>query len=139
MYLLDTNTCIALLRDRTPASARIVHRLVAHDVGEIAVSALTVAELEYGVARSREPVANRRRLAQFLLPLQILPFDSLAAFHYGIVRAELELQGAGIGPIDTLLAAHALSVRAVMVTGNVREFRRVAELEVEDWGARARE
>lgn len=94
---------------------------------------LTVAELEYGVERSREPTTNRRRLHQFLLPLQVMAFDHAAASHYGAVRAGLEARGAGIGPIDTLLAAQALSVRAVMVTNNLREFRRVTGLAVEDW------
>ena len=133
MYLLDTNTCITLIRRRTEGAERILRRLTRHAVRDVAVASLTVAELEYGVARSRDPQTNRARLDQFLLPLQILPFDDAAAAEYGRVRADLEAGGVGIGPIDTLLAAQALSLSAVMVTNNTKEFERVRGLIVEDW------
>jgi tRNA(fMet)-specific endonuclease VapC len=100
------------------------------------VSALTVAELEYGVAKSREPAENRARSDQFLLPLRILPFDDAAALDYGSIRADLEVRGVGIGPTDTLLAAQARSLEAVVVTNNVAEFERVPRLVVEDWTRR---
>ena len=137
MYLLDTNTCITLIRRRTDAAERVLRRLTRHAVTEVAVSALTVAELEYGVARSREPAQNRARLDQFLLPLQILAFDDAAAAEYGSIRADPEVRGVGIGPIDTLLAAQARSIAAVMVTNNTTEFERVPRLVVEDWTRRA--
>lgn len=133
MYLLDTNTCITLIRRRTDGAERILRRLTRHAVRDVAVGSLTVAELEYGVARSRDPETNRARLDQFLLPLQILPFDDAAAAEYGRVRADLEARGVGIGPIDTLLASQALSLSAVMVTNNTSEFERVPGLVVEDW------
>ena len=132
MYLLDTNTCVALIR-QVAGAERILRRLTRHRVTEVAVAALTVAELDFGVKKSREPARNRARLDQFLLPLQILPFDDAAAAQYGAVRADLERRGLGIGPIDTLLAAQALSLAAVMVTNNTAEFERVPGLIVEDW------
>ncbi|HZS61481.1 MAG TPA: type II toxin-antitoxin system VapC family toxin [Gemmatimonadaceae bacterium] len=135
MYLLDTNTCVALIR-KSEGAERILRRLTRHAVTDVAVAALTVAELEVGVAKSREPARNRARLDQFLLPLQILPFDDSAAAAYGPVRADLEARGLGIGSIDTLLAAQALSLGAVMVTNNTREFERVPGLIVEDWSRR---
>ncbi len=132
MYLLDTNTCITLIR-QSDGAERILRRLTRHAVTDVAVAALTVAELEVGVAKSREPARNRARLDQFLLPLQILPFDDGAAAAYAPLRADLEMRGLGIGSIDTLLAAQALSLGAVMVTNNTREFERVTALIVEDW------
>lgn len=129
-YLLDTSFCIALIRR---VSRRAEEKLVEHAAPEVAVSALTVAELEYGVARSREPERNRAKLDGFLQPLQILAFDDAAAVAYGPVRAGLERRGRMIGPIDTLLAAQALSLDLTMVTNNTGEFERVEGLRVEDW------
>jgi len=136
VYLLDTNTCIALLRRRGEAAERILRRLTRHVVTEVGVGSLTVAELEFGVAKSDDPTGNRTRLNQFLLPLQILPFDDAAAAQYGGVRADLDARGVSIGPIDTLLAAQALSQGAVFVTNNTDEFKRVPGLLVEDWSER---
>jgi tRNA(fMet)-specific endonuclease VapC len=136
VYLLDTSTCVTLLRRRTEGAERILRRLTRHAVTDIAIGTLTVAELEFGVARSSDPATNRARLNQFLLPLQIFAFDGAAAARYGTLRAELESKGMGIGPIDTLLAAQALSLAAVMVTNNTAEFERVPDLMVEDWSRR---
>ncbi len=133
MHILDTSTCIMLIRRRTEAAERVLRRLTRHAVTDVAVSALTVAELEHGVAKSAAPAQNRARLDQFLLPIQILPFDNAAALEYGAIRADLERCGVGIGPIDTLLAAQARSLEAVMVTENAAEFERVPRLVVEDW------
>ncbi len=130
-YLLDTNICIDLIRGRSPSAAR---RLVAQAIEDVAISSLTVAELEYGVAKSRFGAMDRERLDQFLTPLQILAFDNAAALAYGRIRADLEKRGALIGPIDLLLAAQAMSLGAVMVTCNRAEFARVRGLEVEAWG-----
>lgn len=129
-YLLDTSLCIALIRK---ASENAVRRLVGHPVTDVAISALTVAELEYGVAKSRQPKLNREKLDGFLQPLQVLAFDDAAAAVYGDVRAKLEARGELIGPIDMLLAAQALSLELTLVTNNVEEFKRVEGLKVEDW------
>ncbi len=128
-YLLDTNICIFLINKR---SERVLRHLRAHDVGEVGVSAVTVAELEYGVSKTGSS-RNRAALEAFLLPLDVAPFDAEAAHAYGDVRGALERKGTPIGPLDTLIAAHALSLACVAVTNNVREFRRVPGLDVEDW------
>jgi tRNA(fMet)-specific endonuclease VapC len=131
-YLLDTNTCIYLIRQSSPAVRR---RLEAHPIEEVAVSAITLGELQHGVARSRTPDANQAALDQFLLPLTVLPFDYRAAAIFGPVRVALERQGQTIGPYDLLIAACALSAGLTVVTNNIREFARVPGLLVEDWTA----
>jgi len=129
-YLLDTDICIELIRQRSPGLLQRVMALTPEDLG---VSVVSVAELQYGVQRSREPERNQRALDLFLLPFAILDLDYEAAAQYGKVRAQLEAAGSPIGPYDLLIAAQALSRDLTLVTSNVREFRRVAGLRVEDW------
>ncbi len=129
-FLLDTDTCIALIK-RKPAGA--LKRLTSFDAGEAGISAVTLAELRFGVAKSAERERNGRALDEFLLPLEVADFDERAADFYGAVRASLEASGRPIGPLDTLIGAHALAMGAVLVTHNVREFRRIPGLAVEDW------
>lgn len=128
-YLLDTNICIFLINKK---SLRVLDHIRAQDVGDVGVSSVTAAELEYGVAKTGS-TRNKAALAAFLLPLDVAPFDADAARAYGEVRAGLEKAGTPIGPLDMLIAAHALSLGCVLVTNNVREFRRVSGLDVEDW------
>lgn len=129
-YLLDTNACVELIRKR---SVRVLGRLRSCEVGVVGMSSITLAELYYGVARSAFPDRNMVALTEFCTPLALLPFDDRAAAVYGRVRADLELGGFPAGPMDTLIASHALSVKAVLVTDNEREFRQVKGLEVENW------
>ena len=129
-YLLDTNICIALIRHKPVA---LIQRLVVHSPGEVGVSAITVAELSHGAEKSSQPEQNRAALAQFLLPLEVAAFDQTAALAYGRLRAQLERDGQIIGAMDLLIAAHALGLETTLVTNNLREFRRVPELKVEDW------
>jgi tRNA(fMet)-specific endonuclease VapC len=131
-YLLDTNLCIALIRRSSLTAER---RVTEQAVTDVAISAITVAELELGVARSKQPKLNREKLDQFLQPLQILAFDDTAAASYGPARARLEARGEMIGPLDMLLAAQALGLGLTLVTNNVREFERVEGLQTEDWTA----
>lgn len=131
--MLDTDTCIALIK-RQPETA--LRRLRSKAVGQVGISALTLAELANGVARSSRPRENLDALQEFVLPLDVADFDSNAAFTYGQVRAALEGRGRPIGPMDTLIAAHALSLDATIVTHNLREFSRIPDLRVEDWLAR---
>jgi len=100
---------------------------------ELALSVMTLAELEVGVAKSDDPVARGRDLMYFCAPFLIVPFDDVAARIYGRVRAQLEKPGFPIGSIDMLIAAHALALDVPVVTNNEREFRRVPELKVENW------
>lgn len=129
-FLLDTNVCVELLRGRAP---HLFERLRRFEIDEVAISSITMAELQYGVAKSARPARHAVLLAEFCAPLAILPFDNIAAETYGRVRAELERAGVSIGPLDTLIAAHALSLGLTVVTGNEREFRRVTGLLVENW------
>jgi tRNA(fMet)-specific endonuclease VapC len=129
-YLLDTNTCIEVIRKR---SERVLARLRKCPIGAAGISSITLAELQYGVARSSRPEQNLAALTQFCAPLEIAPFDGRAASAYGRVRASLEERGCPAGPLDTLIAAHALSLGAALVTDNVREFRRIDSLAVENW------
>ncbi len=128
--MLDTSICIELARRR---AAPVVARLRRRKVGTVGISSITLGELEYGVARSRDAARNRIALAHVCAPLVIVPFDDVAAASYGAVRAALEATGGPIGPLDTLIAAHALALRATLITNNEREFRRVTALKIENW------
>lgn len=128
-YLLDTNICIYLINHR-PMHVRA--HFDARAIGEIGVSAITAAELAYGVAKSGS-ARNRAALEAFLLPLEIAPFDEQAVWRYGELRADLERRGQPIGALDTQIAAHALALGCTLVTNNTREFARVPGLVLEDW------
>lgn len=128
--MLDTNTCIAIIRRKPP---RVLERFAAYKVGDIAISWVTLAELEFGVARSQHSEKNRAALDEFVLPLEIANFDREAARVYGQVRATLEKKGTPIGALDTMIGAHALVMGATLATNNTREFSRIKGLSVVDW------
>jgi tRNA(fMet)-specific endonuclease VapC len=128
--MLDTNTCVDLIRRRNERILRRMQRLPPH---ELCVSSITLSELEYGAAKSADPGRNRLALAEFMTPLNVIAYDDAVAPVYGRVRAELERAGTPIGPLDTMLAAHALSMGLTIVTDNEREFRRVSGLKVQNW------
>ncbi|MDQ3864171.1 MAG: type II toxin-antitoxin system VapC family toxin [Actinomycetota bacterium] len=128
--LLDTNVCIHTIRRRPQA---VLRRFEEYGIGEVGVSSVTVAELRYGAEKSARPEQNLEALGRFLLPLEVLAFGGEAAAAYGRIRATLERAGTPIGPLDTLIAAQAVSVGVTLVTNNTREFGRVLGLEVEDW------
>jgi tRNA(fMet)-specific endonuclease VapC len=129
-YLLDTNICIYLIKEKP---VHVTETFNAYSVGEIGVSSITVGELWYGVAKSERREVNEQALEQFLLPLIVSEFDEEAAEAYGDIRAVLEKEGKPIGAMDMLIAAHAVSLGVVLVTSNEREFSRVPELTVENW------
>ncbi len=110
-YLLDTNICVLLIRQKPQT---VLQRLAQHPVTDIAVSAITVAELQYGVAKSAHPLQNQKELDYFLLPLTILPFDDRTATAYGAMRASLKAQGTPIRALDALLAAQAVSYQIIL-------------------------
>ncbi|NDE24895.1 MAG: type II toxin-antitoxin system VapC family toxin [Betaproteobacteria bacterium] len=99
---------------------------------EVGISSIAASELAYGVAKSGS-VRNRKALEMFLAPLQILPFDSQCLWFYADLRASLEKQGLSIGPMDTLIAAQALSIDGTLVTNNIKEFMRVPKLKLDNW------
>jgi tRNA(fMet)-specific endonuclease VapC len=129
-YMLDTNICIALIKGKSLKALKRLGRLSAGDIG---ISTITLAELRYGIAKSQFAERNREALEEFLLPLEIVDFDASAASAYGPVRAALEKAGRSIGPLDTRIGAHALSLDAVLVSDNTAEFRRIKGLQVENW------
>lgn len=129
-YLLDTNICIELIRGR---DANVLKRMKKCAIGEVGLSAITLAELEHGVMKSSRPEQNSIALDTFCAPLEICPFDSTAARAYGDIRTLLERRGQVIGPLDLLIAVHALSQGAVLITNNEREFRRIKDLAIENW------
>ena len=132
MVLLDTNICIDLLNQR-PGFEAILRRLDNRQQGEVALSAITLAELRFGIAASQRRDVNLAKLELFLAVFEIAPFDAPAATAYGSLRARLKALGTPIEPLDTLIAAHALALGAVVATNNVRQFGRVPGLTVENW------
>ena len=130
MFLLDTNICIYLIKARP---REVLEHLRATPVALVALSAVTVAELMYGVEKSMHPARNREALATLLAPLRVAPFDDRASELYGRVRAELERKGTPIGALDTMIAAHALAEDSVVITNNAREFLRIPGVAVEEW------
>ncbi len=129
-YLLDTNICIYIIKKKP---IEVLERFKSYSVTDIGISSISVAELEFGVQKSQQPERNKEALEQFLLPLIIVDFDYKAAIAYGKIRSELESQGKPIGPLDNLIAAHALSMGLTLVTNNTREFSRVPNLKVANW------
>lgn len=129
MILLDINICTYIINTRPPD---VLARFQQHRLGDIGLSSVVAAELAFGVAKSRS-TRNRQALEMFLAPLAILPFDDAAVWAYGDLRADLERRGTPIGSLDTMIAAHALSQQALLVTNNTREFAKVPGLQLDDW------
>jgi len=128
--LLDTNICIYLIKHKPQ---KVLQRFTEYKVGDIGISLITVAELEFGVQKSQYIDRNQQALIQFLLPLTIVDFDAAAANTYGAIRAMLEKQGTPIGSLDTLIAAQALSLNTTLITNNIKKFDRIPELKLENW------
>ena len=133
--MLDTNTCIAIIKRKSP---QVLKRLDACQVGEVGISWVTLAELEFGVAKSQHLEKNRAALDEFVLPLEIAGFDRDIARVYGQVRAAPEKKGTPIGALDLLIGAHALAQGATLATNNTREFSRIKGLTIVDWLADAK-
>ena len=129
MILLDTNICIYIINAKPAA---VLQRFRDYRMGEIGICSVVAAELAYGVAKSGS-ARNRQALEMFLAPLMILPFDEAAVWAYGDLRSDLERRGQPIGTLDTMIAAHALSQNATLVTNNLSEFERVPGLQLENW------
>lgn len=129
-YMLDTNICIFAIREKSPDIAEKI--LEAAGEG-ICISSITLAELIYGVQKSRFRDQNTKALIRFMTPISVLNFNQDAADEYGRIRVDLESRGTPIGPLDSLIAAHAVAEDLVLVTHNTKEFRRVDGLKVENW------
>ena len=130
-YLLDTNLCIRVLRDRPQG---LKERFNAH-AEALCISTIVLSELLHGAAKSARPEHNRREVERFAAKLDVLPFDAAAADHAADIRAALERAGRPIGGYDLLIAGHARSRGLLVVTGNLAEFSRIDGLRCEDWFA----
>jgi len=130
--LLDTNICIYIIKQQPAA---VLQHFLEYEVGDIGISSITLAELRYGVAKSTHQDRNAKALDEFIIPLEVVPFDAEAAHLYGEIRATLERTGTPIGAMDLLIAAHALALGIPLVTNNTREFARIPELNIINWTA----
>ncbi len=128
--MLDTNICIYIIKQQPQSVLEI---FTSFEVGDIGISVMTLAELEFGVSKSLHQKRNRQALEQFVDPLEVATFDDKAARVYGELRGKLEAKGQLIGSMDLLIAAHALSLGVRIATNNEREFKRVPGLRVENW------
>lgn len=129
-FLLDTNTCIYIIK-RKPK--KVLDKFQSLDISDVGISSITIAELEYGVYKSQRQEQNRIALTQFLISLQVVSFDEQTTQTYGKIRAELEHQGIVIGSMDMLIASQAISLGLILVTNNVRELSRIPALMLENW------
>lgn len=130
--MLDTNICVYIINNNP---AQVKHRFLEHQVGDIGLSSIVVAELAYGVEKSKFRTKNIAALEKFLIDLEILVFDVDAAHRHGALRADLERAGTVIGPLDLQIAAHTLALNATLITNNTVEFSRVKALKLENWFA----
>lgn len=130
MFLLDTNICIYVIKKRPPQVLEKFEQMAAQGLG---ISIITLAELEYGAAKSANPPKNYQVIEEFVSYLDVFDWGRSASRIFGEVRAELQRQGTPIGLLDTQIAAHCLSLDGVLVTNNVREFERVRGLKIDNW------
>jgi tRNA(fMet)-specific endonuclease VapC len=129
-FLLDTNICIYIIKQKPTAVFERFRYLSPADVG---ISSITVAELEYGAYKSQRLEKNRAALGEFLIPLEIVPFDERSTQTYGQVRAGLERKGIVVGSMDMLIASQAIALGLTLVTNNVRELSQIPGLVLENW------
>lgn len=129
-YLIDTNICIYIMNKKP---SNVIQKFKRVKMGEMGISTITISELQYGVSKSNKRKKNEIRLHEFITPLEILPYDESAAHTYGDIRYELEKAGNPIGPLDLLIAAHAVSHNLTIITNNDKEFKRIKKLKVENW------
>lgn len=130
--LLDTDILVYFI-NRKPGFERIARRMSGRSPGEVRLSAITLAELRFGIENGEFHAENRKTLTGLIEFLQVDDFPGGAAQDYGEIRASLERSGRKIGPNDLLIAAHARHLGATLVTNNEREFRRVPGLPVQNW------
>ena len=129
-YMLDTNICIYIIKNR-PAS--VLQKLQQIDPSDVCISSVTYAELMHGAEKSAFVERNKLALSLLLVNIAIMDFGVDAANAYGKVRAVLEKQGTPIGPLDNMIAGHAISLGCTLITNNVKEFSRVDGLVIENW------
>ena len=129
-YLLDTNICIYIIKKKP---CEVFEKFKNLTIGDVGISSITLAELQYGIEKSSNSDKNREALEKFLTPIEIIDYDYDATVEYGKIRVELEKKGIPIGSLDMLIASHAKSLDVILVTNNVREFQRISGLRIENW------
>jgi tRNA(fMet)-specific endonuclease VapC len=129
-YMLDTDICSYIMR-RSPAS--VIRRLAKVAVSDVCISVITKAELLYGVEVSPKRRQDEVALAAFLAYVEVLDFPDEASAHYAKIRAELKVRGNMIGANDLFIAAHARSLEFTLITNNIREFKRIRGLSIDNW------
>ncbi len=129
-YMLDTNICIYIIKEKPQ---KVLEKFHALNIGDICISVITFSELEYGVQKSKYTEKNKIALTSFLSPIEILPFNQKAALKYGKIRSNLEKQGKIIGAYDLMIGTHALAKNLTLITNNENEFKRISELSIENW------
>ncbi len=129
-YMLDTDICIYIIQKQPE---QVLRKFQSFSIGDICISSITLAELSYGVEKSKHHQKNRAALREFTLPLNILAFDEEVASYYAYIRVYLEKKGIPIGALDLMIAAHAQCTQSILVTNNTREFIRIPKLKIENW------
>ena len=131
-YLFDTNICIYLINKKFEY---LIDRVEKYGIENIGISSITIAELEYGIAKSSSPhkEENRVALLEFLLPFKFIDFNQNDAYEYGRIRQDLQSKGKIIGNMDILIGSQAVSRELILVTNNEKEFKRIKDLEIENW------
>lgn len=129
-YLLDTNICIYIAKQK-PLS--VMKKFEELEVGQIAMSIITYGELLYGAKKSHHPEQAHEKLVELATLIPALPLKSDVAEHYGEIRAGLEKKGTPIGNNDLWIAAHARALEVILVTNNIKEFKRISHLRIENW------
>ena len=129
-YMLDTNICIYAIKHKPE---KVFKKLQQTDPDDVCISSVTYAELVHGVEKSSAKERNRIALTLLLSCIEIMSFDTKAAEEYGKVRADLELKGEVIGPLDLMIAGHAKSLNCTLVTNNIKEFQRIKGLKAANW------
>ncbi len=131
-YLFDTNICIYVINKKFEY---LIDRIEEYGLENIGISSITIAELEYGIAKSSSPhkEENRVALLEFLLPFKFIDFNQNDAYAYGRIRQDLQSKGRIIGNMDILIGAQAVSRGLILVTNNEKEFKRIGTLKIENW------
>lgn len=129
-YLLDTNICIYIAKHQP---LNVLKKFETLETGEVAMSTITAGELNYGAYKSRESKKTFEILNRLTRLIPILPITTYAGKHYGEIRAALEKKGKVIGNNDLWIASHAMALNVILVTNNIKEFKRIAGLELENW------
>lgn len=129
-HMLDTNICIYIMKQEPIVVAK---KFKSFHIGDIVVSSIALSELAFGAYNSQQLEKNLSALKKFMQPIEILSYDENAAYHYGEIRADLKKNGTPVGHADLLIAAHAISINATLITNNVKEFSRIKNLKCENW------